>query len=82
MNNIFTKQFWLDATERAVKTGAQAIVLFWGAGELFDLFSVDWQATGGFFLGGVALSILTSVISAPFANQGTASLTRAVETSR
>lgn len=71
---MFTKQFWLDAIERAVKTGAQALILFWAASEGFDLFQVEVGNSAGIFFGGVALSLLTSIISAPFGERGTASL--------
>jgi hypothetical protein len=76
---MWTLSFWKDVLERSLKTGAQAIVLGLGLAEGFDLFSMDWQAAGGFFLGGMFLSVLTSVISAPIRGTGTASLVRNVE---
>jgi hypothetical protein len=71
---MYTVAFWKDATERAVKTGAQAVLLFLGADQMFDAISADWGSAGSFFVGGVVLSYLTSVVSAPVGDKGTASL--------
>jgi hypothetical protein len=46
-----------------------------GADQFFNLFALDLTGIGGVALGGLGLSILTSIISAPFSNQGTGSLT-------
>ncbi len=80
---IYTKTFWKDLSERAIKTGLQAVALFWGldATGVVNAFSLDWAGAGGVFLGGVVLSVITSAVSAPFGNNGTASLTGAVEPS-
>lgn len=74
MSELFTRAFWLETLDRAVKSAAQAVILFWGAGELFDVFTVEWQNTLGFFLGGALLSVLTSVASAGIRVKGTASI--------
>lgn len=75
---LFTVSFWKDATERAVKSLAQAVVLALG-GDVADVWSVDWQTVAGIGLGGGVLSLLTSLASVGIANRGTASLTAAVE---
>lgn len=72
---MFTKIFWLAATERAAKTAAQAALLaIIGSAALTDsavnAFEIDWPVVGGFFLGGAVISYLTSVISAPFGTKG------------
>jgi hypothetical protein len=71
-----TKQFWLDATERAVKTAAQVAVLVIAAGDEigFDLFSADWGDIGSMAAGGAVLSYLTSIISAPVGRSNSASV--------
>ena len=71
---MFTKSFWLESTDRSVKSAAQAIVLALGAAEGFNLFEADAQNVLGLALGAAALSLLTSLISAPFNAKGTASL--------
>ena len=71
---MYTASFWKDAFERAVKTAAQAVVLFLGADQLFDAVSADWASAGSFALGGAVLSLLTSVVSAPLGDPGTASV--------
>lgn len=57
---MWTKKFWKAATERAMKTAAQTAVLILGA-DGFDAIAVDWLDVGGFVLGGVILSFLTSL---------------------
>lgn len=75
---MWTKTFWKDAIERAIKTFAQTLVTLLGAGAV-DLLSVDW-VSGLSVAGGAALvSVLTSVGSEHFGTSGTASLTKAVE---
>lgn len=64
MSELFTREFWLEAADRAIKSAAQAAILFWSAGELFNVFQVQWLDTLGFALGGAALSLLTSIASA------------------
>lgn len=71
---MFTKKFWFDALERAIKTAAQAVIIGLALGEGFNAFNMDWSLAGGFALGGLILSILTSVASAPFTGGTSASL--------
>lgn len=75
---MFTKQFWQDATERAVKTFAQTLVTVLGAGAV-NVLTVDWKAALAVSGGAALVSILTSLGSEPFGRGGTASVTDAVE---
>lgn len=61
---MFTRKFWKLATERAVKTGAQAVVLGIGSAASFDAVHADWEYLGSMALGGAVLSYLTSLITA------------------
>lgn len=70
---MFSKDFWKRTGERAIKTGCQAAVLVIGA-DMANVFTLDWQQIFGFGLGGAVLSVLTSVGSAPFGDEGTPSL--------
>lgn len=59
-----SKHFWLAATERAVKSAAQAAILVGFAGsDAINAFSVNWGDVAGFALGGAALSYLTSMVT-------------------
>ena len=74
MRTLFTKDFWKDATERSIKTGAQFVIGGLGLGEITDAFSTDWQLGVGFGITGIALSLLTSIASAGVGARGDASL--------
>jgi hypothetical protein len=70
---VFTRLFWRDAAERAVKTFAQAVLATFGAGAL-DVLHADWGnalALGG---GAAALSVLTSLVSSQVHDPESASL--------
>lgn len=76
---MFNLSFVRDAAERAIKSAAQAIVLALGAAEGFDLFTADWRNVAGIAAGAAVLSVLTSVISAPFGLRGSASILSSVK---
>lgn len=61
---MLTKNFWMQAAERAVKSAAQALLLLWGATE-FDVLTVDARAALGLAAGAAVLSLLTSIVSLP-----------------
>ena len=77
MNTLYTLAFWKDATERAIKSFAQAVILALGGGAA-NVLTVDWYTVGGAGVGGMILSLLTSIASAGIADKGTASLSKAV----
>lgn len=74
---MFTAQFWRETIERALKTAAQSLILALGIGEGFNIFAVDWGVAGGFAGGGLVLSLLTSLASAPFTHGDTPNLAEA-----
>jgi hypothetical protein len=59
---MLTKAFWLAALERALKTAAQAALLVLGADQV-DAMAASWGDVFGFAVGGLVLSLLTSVAS-------------------
>jgi hypothetical protein len=70
---MFTRAFWSDAAERAIKTFAQTLLATFGAGAL-DVLHADWGnalALGG---GAAVLSVLTSVVSSTVHDPESASL--------
>lgn len=80
MNTLWSRSFWADALERAVKTAAQFLITAIG-GEVFNVWQADWLDIAGVTLGGAVLSLATSIASGalPFGSEGTASLSTAVE---
>lgn len=72
---IWTKAFWQDATERAIKTLAQVILALGAAGAL-NAFEVDWITVAGIGLGAALLSYASSIVSAEIRKSGSASLVK------
>jgi len=73
-----TKQFWLDAFERAIKTFAQAALGVLG-GSSVGLLTADWVGALSVGGGAAVVSLLMSLGSEPAGIKGTASVTHAVE---
>jgi hypothetical protein len=73
---MFTLAFWKAATERAVKTGAQAVLTVYVVGDVaLNAFEADWGNMAGIGLGGAVVSYLTSLASG--IKDGNPSLTNA-----
>jgi hypothetical protein len=68
-----TATFWKAVTERALKSAAQAVVLVVGASQ-FDWLNANWSSIGVSALAAAGLSVLTSLASIPYGNDGTPSL--------
>ena len=68
---MFNKVFWLESTERAVKTLAQFII---GSAGALNVFTVDWRTNIGLALGGALLSYATSIVSAGVTKEHSPSL--------
>ena len=75
---MFTLLFWAAATERALKTGAQSALLVLGADQINAL-SADWVDVAGFALGGLVLSLLTSLASGVVGHDGPSLATEYVD---
>lgn len=73
-----TREFMLDAAERAIKTFAQTLLAYFGADAL-DVLQANWGNALSISLGAVVLSFLTSLLSLKLGVSGTASATDAVE---
>jgi len=66
---IATLAFWKATAERAVKTGAQFVLVSWGIGDgIMNAWTIEPIEVGGMFLGGIAVSVLTSLASAGTGN--------------
>lgn len=69
---VFSKAFWADAAERAVKTAAQSGIAVFVAD--VTVISVDWAGAGAVIGTATLVSLLTSIASANIGAQGTASV--------
>lgn len=76
---MFTLTWLKDAAERAVKTFCQALLTLMTLGTAIT--DVDWGSAAAISATAAVVSVLMSVVSAGVANNGTASLTKAVEAS-
>lgn len=76
MTKIFSVTFLADAAERAVKTAAQSVIAVLGLSNtgFGNLFEFDWTVLGQAAVSGFVLSLLTSIVSAPIGESGTASM--------
>ena len=74
-NQMFTKLFWKEATERAAKTFAQFYVTL-AATQALNVFNMDWITLLGVSLGGALVSYATSVVSAQIGVKGTPNLVK------
>ena len=68
---MFTKLFWADAVERAVKTAAQSAVGVFVADT--TILSLDWAQAGGIVGTAALVSLLMSIASSNLGTPGTAS---------
>ena len=74
---MFTKSFWLLATERALKTLAQTFLALVAAEAVFDALTADWQTIVGVSVGAALLSYATSIVSAEIGDYANPSLVKA-----
>lgn len=70
---MFSRDFWIAATERAAKTAAQVFLALAGA-TVFNVLTADWLALVGVTVGAALLSYATSLVSAEATKSGTPSL--------
>ena len=70
---MWTKQFWVDSAERAIRTFAQALIAILGAGAV-NILTVDWVQALSVGAGAAVLSLLTSIASSGFGTKGTPSI--------
>jgi hypothetical protein len=59
---LFSKDFWVDTFERAIRTACQAALSAGVVGGV-GLFDVDWMNVGGISLVAAVASVLTCVAS-------------------
>jgi hypothetical protein len=78
---MFTIAFWKQATERAIKSAAQALLGLWVGAEAFNAWDADWKKAAGVALGALILSVLTSLASAGASRSDSPSLVKSAATS-
>lgn len=71
IRTLFTRAFWADAAERALKSAAQAALGVALVGDrAFSVIDADLSVLFGAASTGAALSLLTSIVSAPIGGAG------------
>lgn len=71
---MWSREFWKAATDRALKSAAQSLLLLWGSDQVLNILDVDPLPAAGIAAGAAVLSVLTSIVSAPVGDRGTTSL--------
>jgi hypothetical protein len=59
---MWTKKFWKEAAERAVKSAAQSLLGLWAL-DGFNVLHADFALAGGVAGGAALLSVLTSIVT-------------------
>lgn len=72
---MFTAKFWKSASERAIKSSAQALLGLWAL-DGFNAIEADYALAGGVALGAAMLSVLTSIVSLSIGQPDSPSLVR------
>lgn len=70
---MWTKQFWVDSAERAIRTFAQALIAVLGAGAV-NILTTDWTQALSVAAGAALLSLLMSIASSGVGIKGSPSL--------
>jgi hypothetical protein len=73
---MFTRSFWILASERALKTVAQTFLALAAAVGVFDALQADWQTMLGVSLGAGLLSYATSIVSSEIGSASDPSLVK------
>ncbi len=71
---LLTGAFWSGCFERACKTVAQALLALLTADAATSVLNVDFRMAAGIALTAGLVSVLTSVVSAPFGPPGSPSM--------
>lgn len=69
---MWTRTFWLDTAERAVKTLAQALIAVLAVGT--PIYEIAWAEALGIAATAAVISMLTSVASVGVGESGTAAV--------
>ena len=71
IRTLFTRAFWAEAAERALKSAAQAVLGVAVVGDrAFSVIDADASVLFGAAATGAVLSLLTSIVSAPVGGEG------------
>jgi len=71
---MFTKTFWVQATERACKSVAYSMIGLITLDKGFNVLSANWKVLGGSALGWALMSYLGSIASRPIGDKDSPSL--------
>ena len=73
---MFSKAFWKDAAERAIRTAAQTLIAVWPVSAAV-INETDWSLIVWTVVGATVLSLLTSLVGSQVGNRDSAALVAA-----
>ena len=77
---MFTRVFWMETADRAVRTLAQTMLALWVVGDqMLNVFEFDWANAAGVGLGALVVSVANSLLAAKVGHEGTPSLINRVD---
>lgn len=71
--SIYTAQFWAETGDRAIKSAAAALLAKIGD-DVMDFYDLGWDLVWKLVVVYLVVSVLGSLISAPFGRRGSASV--------
>lgn len=77
---MFTRVFWMETADRAVRTLAQTMLALWVVGDqMLNVFQFDWTNAAGIALGALVVSVANSLVAANMGPRKTPSLINRVD---
>lgn len=75
MGSLTNKDFWLDALERSVSTGAQSIVVGLGLNQVDVVaLTLDIKTVGSLFVAGFVIAFIKAIAASQIGDSNSASL--------
>lgn len=71
---MWTKKFWLESLDRALKSAVQAPLTMWGIAKVSTISGLDWKNSLSLAGASFIVSLATSIVSAPIGSSNSPSI--------